>query len=174
MLVLMHVAPASSADAYAQQLLDRVNEVRASGYVCDGRAYPPSAPLAWNGRVETAARRHADNLRQYDTFSHVGTDGSTVGKRVSESGYSWRKVGENLAVGFLEPARVVEAWLASPSHCRNVVDPAFREFGAAMEPGGFGSTYRSWWVMVVADGSTSRKTPPPSYTGWAASPHGRS
>ena len=57
------------------------------------------APLTWAPLLETAALRHINDMSDNGHFSHTGTDGSSVGQRVTDSGYTWRSVGENIAVG---------------------------------------------------------------------------
>jgi len=51
------------------------------------------------------------------------------------SGYAYTRFGENLYVGALGSAsarEVVSAWLQSPGHRANILNPAFRDVGAAL------------------------------------------
>ena len=51
------------------------------------------------------------------------------------SGYAYTRFGENLYVGELGSAsarEVVAAWLQSPGHRANILNPRFRDFGAAL------------------------------------------
>jgi uncharacterized protein YkwD len=64
-------------------------------------------------------------------FSHQGSDRSLVGARATAAGYDWTVIGENIAAGQGRAQQVVEGWLASPSHCYNLMNPDFREMGAA-------------------------------------------
>ena len=36
---------------------------------------------------------------------------------------------ENIAAGQTDPARVVQAWVESPGHCLNLMDPRYRVLG---------------------------------------------
>ena len=132
---------APAADAWGD-MLDAVNETRLSGASCGGEAQPPVAPLAWSAPLAQAAQAHADDLATHDLFSHTGTDGSSPGDRVAEAGYPWSVVGENIARYQPTVEEVVEDWLASPEHCRQIMDPAFVEMGAAERD--------RYWVQVFA------------------------
>lgn len=113
------------------EMLAAVNAVRAEGARCGGQAYAPAGPLVWNARLEQAALRHTTDMMEHDHFDHVGTDGSEPGDRARRAGYEWRIVGENIARFQPTIERVVEDWMESPSHCRQIMDPAFVEMGAA-------------------------------------------
>lgn len=61
--------------------------------------------------------------------------GSDVAAPVRRSGYEHARFGENLYVGTLGSASardVVSAWLRSPPHRANILDPRFRDVGAAL------------------------------------------
>lgn len=113
------------------EMLDAVNAARAEPQVCGDDRRPPVGPLAWSERLESAAARHSRDMHVHDHFAHVGTDGSDVADRVTDAGYRWRLVGENIAVGHPSVDAVVQAWLDSPSHCRQLMDPRVLEVGAA-------------------------------------------
>ena len=113
------------------EMLDAVNAARARTQVCGGETLRAVGPLAWSERLETAAARHSRDMHEHEHFAHVGTDGSDVAERVIDAGYRWRLVGENIAVGHPTVDEVVEAWLTSPGHCRQLMDPRVLEVGAA-------------------------------------------
>lgn len=112
-------------------MLASINAIRAAGKTCGDDYYPPTDPLVWNGALESAARDHTEDMARHKYFDHVGSDGSTVGDRVSQRGYSWRRVGENIARYQASVAEVVEDWAESPGHCANLMNPGFIEMGAA-------------------------------------------
>lgn len=49
----------------------------------------------------------------------------------SLAGYSGGLIGENIAAGQDGVDKVVDGWLASPGHCANLMNPGYRELGAA-------------------------------------------
>lgn len=115
------------------EMLAAVNQFRTEGHTCGGTYHAPVDPLAWNGNLGNAAARHSDDMAEHEHFGHVGTDGSTVGDRVSDTGYEWRAVGENIARNQQSIAEVVNAWGESAGHCENMMNPSYKELGAAME-----------------------------------------
>lgn len=131
--------PAADAPAW-DAMLSAVNDVRAEGVACGGEWQPPAPPLVWDARLEAAAARHSRDMARHDHFGHRGTDGRDTGDRVREEGYDWRIVGENLARHQVSVPQVIDDWLASPAHCRQLLAPEFLEIGAAEEGG--------YWTQV--------------------------
>jgi hypothetical protein len=64
-------------------------------------------------------------------FAHTSPYGITPWHWFKEVGYTFRFAGENLAVNFLESRDVQQAWLNSPTHRANVLNPNFTEIGIA-------------------------------------------
>ena len=133
------IPPEPPISAWAE-MLGSVNAVRARGATCGDEAMGPAPALVWNDRLEGAAARHAEDMARHAYFDHTGRDGSDPGERARRAGYEWRRIGENLARSQRTVSEVVEAWLASPGHCRQLLDPRYVEMGAAEE-----SLY---WVQV--------------------------
>lgn len=112
-------------------ILDSVNAARALGQVCGDRAFPPAPPLRWNASLGNAALHHSGEMADQRHFSHTGKAGDQVGDRARQAGYSWTRIGENLAFGINTPQETVDGWLASPGHCANIMNSDFTEMGAA-------------------------------------------
>ena len=112
-------------------MLDAVNAARAEGQTCGSEVYPPAPPLVWNDRLTTAAEAHSADMARNAYFDHTGSDGSRPGDRATRAGYPWRIVGENIARYQSSVGEVVGAWVASPSHCRNLMDARYAELGAS-------------------------------------------
>lgn len=77
------------------------------------------------------------------------THGTNFAGRISAVGYDWQTAGENIATGFPTPRSVVQAWMASPDHCRNILDPDFRDVGTGESPAAVGNwaTQPSTWTQ---------------------------
>src|SRR5215218_6470113 len=112
------------------------------------------APLAPNGRLAAAAKPYAADLVAGSYFSHTGRDGSGLFDRVKRTGYLPRDagwvLGENLAWGtggLATPGSIMQAWMNSPGHRENILNPEFREVGIGVVTGnpaaadGHGATY---------------------------------
>lgn len=116
---------------FESRMLSAVNALRESGCRCGSRWMPPAPPLSWNGQLARAAQRHADDMYRNGFFNHRGSDGSDMAQRISEAGYRWRAVAENIAWGHPDVAAVVQGWKDSPGHCENMMDGEYTEMGAA-------------------------------------------
>ena len=132
-----------------QALLDRVNEARSQPRQCGDQDFDAAEPLSWNCKLEEAARAHSEDMAEQEYFSHTGPEGAQAGERVSERGYNWSAVGENIARGQKSVDDVVNGWLSSPGHCANIMKAEFTEMGAARVEAP-GSQYSPYWTQVFA------------------------
>lgn len=112
-------------------ILQQVNQARAIPRNCGGQAFAAAAPLTWNARLARSALAHSRDMAARNYFSHTDTGGSHAGVRAQHAGYHWQRIGENLAAGQGSAKQAVAGWLASPSHCPNIMNPHFTEMGAA-------------------------------------------
>lgn len=117
--------------AEGQKMLEMVNTARAQPRTCGGTPFAATTPLAWNATLATAAQGHSRAMANNNFFDHLDRDGRTPGDRAELAGYVFQQVGENIAAGQDTPRKVVDGWLASPGHCANLMNPGFRELGAA-------------------------------------------
>lgn len=117
--------------AEGHKLLGQINDVRAHSRQCGGQLFPAAPPLSWNAELATAAEAHSRAMANGNFFDHKGSDGTTPGDRAELAGYSGGQVGENIAAALDSARKVVDGWLASPGHCVNLMNPQFRDLGAA-------------------------------------------
>jgi uncharacterized protein YkwD len=133
-----------------QEAIQRqVNAARASARVCGGKRLPAAGSVDWNTRLFSAAAKHSADMARRNYFAHSSPDGSRVSERVSNEGYPWRAVGENIAGGNTTVQAVMSGWMASAGHCSNIMNPAYTEVAVACvkQPG---STWGTYWTMVLA------------------------
>lgn len=130
-----------------KNVLQRVNEARAQPRKCGNRAFEAAPALRWDAELADAALAHSRDMAKQDYFSHAAPDGSQVSDRASRAGYSWQRIGENIAAGQGSAEQVMAGWLASPGHCSNIMNPGFTEMGAAyaMDKA---SAAGSYWTQV--------------------------
>jgi len=115
--------------AAGRAVLELVNDARRRGGACGAQRFAPTAPLAWNDQLASAALEHARDMAEHEYFDHVDRRGRGVAGRTRALGYPWRAIGENIAAGQGSARQVVAGWLASPGHCANILSPSFREMG---------------------------------------------
>jgi len=136
-VVLASPAPPLPSTTYpdwreaGRAILIEVNAARASARTCGKQAFPAAPPLSWNGALGDAALAHSRDMATGRYFSHRAKDGSQATDRALRAGYSWRRVGENIAFGQRSPHEAVKGWLDSPGHCANIMNRDFTEMGAA-------------------------------------------
>lgn len=90
------------------------------------------SPLNENPTLDTAAYLKAKHMMENGYFAHYSPDGVTPWYWLDISGYGYRMAGENLAIGFLESDQVHSAWMDSPTHKKNILNPEFQEMGIAV------------------------------------------
>jgi uncharacterized protein YkwD len=126
------LAPPPALDATPETLARRIVELTNAE-----RAAVGAAPLAWSEGLAVAAEAHADDLAARGIVEHV-VDGVTPYDRVAAAGEDAASVGENLFRALPVAADptlaegVVAAWMNSPVHRENVLDPAFTELGVGV------------------------------------------
>lgn len=107
-------------------------------------------PLKPDSRLDLAAQRHAEDMLVRGYFNHPSPEGKTVRERARESGYIWQFIGENIAEGQYSVREVMETWMNSPGHRRNILSPNFEDLGAGLALGRSGRTdnYRVVWAQT--------------------------
>jgi uncharacterized protein YkwD len=138
-------------DSIRQEFLDAVNQARSVDRMCGNELREAALPVEWNDTLAMAAYLHSEDMAINQLFSHTGSDGSTAGERITREGYDWRTYGENIAVGYQTVSAVMQGWLGSEGHCRNVMNPDFAEIGAAFAEGPFGGNPAArYWTFDLA------------------------
>jgi uncharacterized protein YkwD len=84
--------------------------------------------LSENGRLNRSAQGWTNVMVNDRDFSH----GADFSARISAVGFNWSTAGENIATGYLTPATVVQAWMASTGHCQNILNPDYRYVGTGV------------------------------------------
>ncbi len=107
------------------------------------RAREGLPPLKLEPRLEAAAKAHALDMAEREVMTHEGADGSTPSRRIIDAGYHYLATGENVAQGDREVPAVMQTWMESPPHKKNVLGD-FTEIGAAKAEGKDGKPY--WCV----------------------------
>jgi uncharacterized protein YkwD len=126
-------APAESADPAElyRRVLQLINEARLKGVNCGDESYAATTALQENAALKDAAQSHAEDMATHNFLGHGGSSGSLPGDRAKTFGYAWSAIGENVAAGQSTAEEVVDTWLASASHCENLMSPAYSQTGIA-------------------------------------------
>jgi uncharacterized protein YkwD len=123
-------------------------------------------PLRLSAQLERAAQAHTDDMVRRGYFEHDAPSGSTPLDRIRASGYipsarDGYAIGENIAWGTTKlatPKAIVDAWIASPEHLANMLNPHFTEgaigvdatLPASIAGGQAGAIYTQDFGVVIA------------------------
>ncbi|MGL6261432.1 CAP domain-containing protein [Vibrio sp. WXL103] len=142
--------PAPDPDEdFAQQMLFAVNQARQQARDCGDKSMPAAPALTWSYDLESAAVRHSSDMANGNFLSHTGSDNSSVGDRISDTGYRASAWAENVAAGQKDIDAVMASWLSSPGHCENIMRTSVTELGAAFVENP-DTTYGIYWTQVFA------------------------
>jgi hypothetical protein len=106
-------------------------------------------------KLDQAAALKAQDMVAKGYFAHQSPQGATPWFWFGQAGYTYTYAGENLAVGFIDSPEVFNAWLNSPSHKANMVNPHYTEVGTAVLSGFEGNSV----VVVQLFGSPKNGVP---------------
>jgi uncharacterized protein YkwD len=134
----------------AQQVVNLINQARIS-HGCQ--------PFNVSPQLSAAAQAHSQDMAINNFLGHNGSDGSSLGERLTRAGYKWRMVAENIAAGQPTPEAVVVSWMSSGSHRANILNCALRDIGIGyyyqpddqpnvwLSNGRTGGPFRSYWTQ---------------------------
>ncbi|MBI5457004.1 hypothetical protein HY969_04685 [Candidatus Kaiserbacteria bacterium] len=123
----------------------------------EARAEAASQPLAENPILRSAAQKKAEDMALKGYFAHQEPSGEMPWHWFQEEGYDFVYAGENLAVNFSDTKQLVDAWLASPTHKKNIVKAQYTDIGVGMATG----TYKGREAVFVVQFFGSRDADPP-------------
>lgn len=101
--------------------------------------------LIWDDNLADIARAHSRDLAWSGIFDHIGSDGTNGGQRLVRAGITYRLWAENLSGGIKMPAEAVDAWMNSPEHRVNILNPELTHLGV-----GFYHNTNSDWFYYAA------------------------
>jgi uncharacterized protein YkwD len=149
-VVRLPITPMTSCNLshLRDDILQRINALRARGAQCGARRMPPAPPLAWNDALFSAAARHSLDMAAHDYFDHTDPRGWRADQRVAAEGYRWRAIAENIAGGDGSVSSVMRGWERSPDHCEAMLDRSFADVGVACveRPD---SKWGTYWTMEL-------------------------
>ncbi|SFR81910.1 CAP domain-containing protein [Anaeromicropila populeti] len=126
----------NEAESYAKEVLDLVNKERTSRGLSE---------LTTTTSLRDAANKRAVEIEQ--SFSHTRPNGTSPFTALEEYGVSYQAAGENIAYGQRTPAEVVEAWMNSEGHRKNILSESFGKMGV----GYYKKNNTIYWVQLFTN-----------------------
>lgn len=115
-----------ATDVSVDRVLELTNERRVSSNL---------KPLTFNTQLAQAAHAKAEDMFLKGYWSHFGPSGESPWNFILGAGYQYEYAGENLAKNFMSSTGVVEAWMNSPTHRDNILNPNYTEIGISVVNG---------------------------------------
>lgn len=126
------------------------------------------AALSRSSVLDRAAKDKANDMIKNDYFAHTSPAGVDPWYWFEKEGYDYKYAGENLAINYTEAKEQNEAWMKSPTHRKNILNPLYKETGVAVVEGKINGensilTVQVFGTKVVAV-ATAQKTELPEKT----------
>jgi len=103
--------------------------------------------LGRDAALDAAAQAKLKDMFDRQYFAHESPTGEGPAQVITAAGYAYVTVGENLALGnFADDRELVQAWMDSPGHRANILEPKFTEIGIAVGRGTYEG--RLTWIAV--------------------------
>ncbi|MGJ3237239.1 MAG: CAP domain-containing protein [Anaerolineae bacterium] len=131
LVIIGAIIPTTQAQGATQDLLGRINNLRAE------RGLPP---YTLNSALSAAAANHAQWMANTAQVSHVQDNGSSPRSRAQANGYNSQWVSENIYMG-----RSIDTawnfWINSSIHYAGLTSPNYRDIGIASAQGTGGQAF---------------------------------
>jgi len=123
-------APVDPADPAAMELrvVELSNQERAAAGC--------NRPLVVDNRLAAAAQGHSTDMATRNYFSHTTPDGVDFAARITEAGYP-RPAAENIAKGQRTAEQVMQSWMNSDGHRRNILNCEYAAIGVGLDTRGW-------------------------------------
>lgn len=107
--------------------------------------------LKHNPRLEKAATIKASDMLNKGYFSHNSPEGADFTKNIKKQKYYYLETGENMAMDFITSEAIVEGWMKSNAHKRNILNPRFKDIGIAALTGPYNGVETTVVVQIFGN-----------------------
>ncbi|MEG1637233.1 MAG: CAP domain-containing protein, partial [Cellulosilyticaceae bacterium] len=128
-------SPVDTRTQYENEVLTLVNKERQKAGL---------KPLQMDERVRTVAREKSRDMSVNNYFDHTSPTYGSPFDMLKKSGINYSSAAENIAAGYQTPNAVVDGWMNSPGHRKNILDGNLTHIGV-----GYYSTGNYWTQMFI-------------------------
>lgn len=125
----------SALSAYEQKVVDLTNQERAKNGL---------AALKVDTELSKVAREKSLDMSKNGYFSHTSPTYGSPFDMMKQFGISYQYAGENIAMGQRTPEEVVQAWMNSEGHRKNILSANFNYIGV-----GYVESGNYWTQMFI-------------------------
>ncbi len=119
--------------AYEQEVLELTNAERAKQGL---------KPLTLDTELSKVARTKSEDMQKNNYFSHTSPTYGSPFDMMKEFGISYRAAAENIAMGQRTPDEVVNAWMNSDGHRKNILSSSYTHIGIGYVENG------NYWTQI--------------------------
>lgn len=137
---------------YAEEVAYLVNQQRKANGLEELKMVPA---------LNAAAQKRAEEI--VESFDHARPDGTKCFTVLAEYGLSYSYAGENIAYGYIDPDDVMDGWMNSEGHRKNILNVNFQYIGVGVVKSG-GRIY--WTQMFIKTSGVSDAYAPTMPVRW--------
>lgn len=144
-------------EVWVNEMLKLVNNVRRQNGVGE---------LQLCSSLMKTAQSYATLMMKTNHYDHTGPDGSSPSDRALNNGYDWKNppeqnpsgllyqgIAENIAKGYPSVTSVMQGWINSPGHFKNLISPDAMHLGVGLAKNP-NSSSEIYWVQNFGFGGT--------------------
>lgn len=148
-----------SSEITAQKVLDQTNQERSK------LGLPV---LKYNSLLSQSATQKAQDMFTHNYWAHTSPSGTSPWNFFKNVDYKYSIAGENLARDFYDTESLLKAWMNSPTHKENIINPKYQEIGIGVVNGTLGGIKTTLVVQhfatPVSQIVSNQKTKPEAIT----------
>ncbi|MFF2752857.1 CAP domain-containing protein [Psychrobacillus sp. NPDC058041] len=114
--------------AAVQEVVDLTNKERAKEGL---------KALQIDVKLTQSAQAKSQDMKNKNYFDHTSPTFGSPFDQMKSLGITYKSAGENIAMGQRSAAEVVDAWMKSPGHRENIMNPSFTHIGVGLSDSGF-------------------------------------
>ncbi|RWZ58037.1 hypothetical protein EQV77_09630 [Halobacillus fulvus] len=126
-------AVSSDVSAFEQKVVELTNAERAKQGL---------APLELDPELSVVAKDKSLDMQNNNYFSHNSPNYGSPFDMMKAYGIDYRTAGENIAMGQTSPEQVVNGWMNSEGHRKNIMNPNFTHIGVGHAENG------NYWTQM--------------------------
>ncbi|MFJ7970267.1 CAP domain-containing protein [Psychrobacillus sp. NPDC096389] len=110
-----------------QQVVDLVNSERAKAGL---------KALQIDTKLTESAQAKSQDMKNKNYFSHTSPTYGSPFDQMKSFGIEYKSAGENIAMGQHGATEVMDAWMKSPGHKANILNPSYTHIGVGLSDSG--------------------------------------
>lgn len=126
-------APAAGVSNFEKQVIDLTNAQRKKNGL---------PALKADTALSKVAKTKSNDMQQKNYFSHTSPTYGSPFDMMRDFGVSYKTAGENIAKGQASPEAVVNSWMNSEGHRKNILSPNFTHIGVGHQASG------NYWTQM--------------------------